>query len=182
MHAVICSDADYESVAFQKFMQSERAAGYSQWIFDLIENRFHKNNEKVFIDGPAWCLCADKHNGHDARYLVVFKDKSLKTLRDLRSTHLGLLEEIQATVLAWLKRRHPQQYCMYFHYMPSVFQLHLHVNSCAQYINRHRAHFLATVMRNLRRESEHYARALILTKMCKTLKKAETHETVKVAI
>lgn len=182
MHAVICSDVEYKSPAFQRFMQSERSAAYSRWIFDLIDNRFHKNNEQVFIDNGAWCLCADKHNGHDARYLVVFKDRSLRTIRDLRHSHLGLLEHIQSTVNAWLKTRHPHRYCMYFHYMPSVFQLHLHVNSCTQYINRHRAHFLTTVMRNIDRESEHYARALILTKMCKTLKKAETHETVKVAI
>lgn len=161
MHAVICSDADYESVAFQKFMHSERAAGYSQWIFDLIENRFHKNNEKVFIDGPAWCLCADKHNGHDTRYLVVFKDKSLRTLRDLRSAHVGLLEEIQATVLAWLKRRHPQQYCMYFHYMPSVFQLHMHV-SMRKSSDSCRAHHVHNIVRNLSQNEAWYRDALIL--------------------
>ena len=153
MHAVICSDVEYQSVPFQRFMENERSAAYSRWIFDLIDNRFNKNNERVFIDNASWCLCADKHNGHDPRYLVIFKDKSLRTIRDLRCTHLALLQHIQSSVAAWLNSRHQQRFCMYFHYMPSVFQLHLHVNSCTQYINRHRAHFLATVMRNIGRFS-----------------------------
>ena len=71
---------------------------------------------------------------------------------------------------------------MFFHYMPSVFQLHLHVTAKAQYINMSRAHFLLRVAKNLQRNSTHYAEALILTSSCRTLRRAETHETVKVPI
>jgi hypothetical protein len=48
---------------------------------------------------------------------VIFKDESLMTIRFL-----------------------------YFHYMTSVFQLHLLVNSNQQHINASRAHFLSSVL------------------------------------
>ncbi len=182
MHAVICSDFDYHSKSFQKFTDDERSSKASSWIFDLIDNKHRQDKERIFINRDAWCLCADKHFGTDSRYLIIFKDKSLKTLRDLRCSHLDLLREISTTVQTWISQHHSQRFFTFFHYMPSVFQLHIHVNSCSQYINRFRAHFVSTVMRNIRRDSEHYAHALILTKFCKTIKRAETHDTVKLAI
>jgi hypothetical protein len=71
---------------------------------------------------------------------------------------------------------------MYFHYMSSVFQLHMHVNSNIQHINWDRAHLLSTVSSNLRKDSEYYAKALILTKMCKTIRSANAHVKLKTKI
>ena len=104
-----------------------------------------------------------------------FKNRNLKTIRDLRESHLVMLQEVYVTVSAWLKSRHKNKYYMYFHYMPSVFQLHLHVNSNTQHINWDRAHLMSTVTANLRQDSQYYAKALILTKMCKTIRSANAH-------
>jgi hypothetical protein len=106
---------------------------------------------------------------------VIFKDEDLMTIRDLREQHLPMLEEIYSTVLRWIESKHRQKYFLYFHYMPSVFQLHLHVNSNQQHINASRAHFLSTVLRNLRQNSEHYKTALILSSWCKTMKHTNLH-------
>jgi|LauGreDrversion4_2_1035121.scaffolds.fasta_scaffold189494_2 hypothetical protein len=182
MQGVICSPEDYYGTAFQSFIRSECAAGSSRWIYDIIDNTFPAKREQVFIHAQEWCLCADHHHGHDARYLVIFKDTRLKTMRDLRATHLPLLLEIYERVNAWLATKHRRRFHMFFHYMPSVFQLHLHVTSKVQYINQARAHYLLRVIRNLERHSEHYAQALILTMSCRTIRRAETHETVQCAI
>lgn len=182
MADVICSPDMYYGAAFQSFVASECRAATSKWIYDIINNTFPAKREQIFIQAPEWCLCADQHQGHDARYLVIFKDTSLKTLRDLRDSHLPLLAEMQERVAAWLATRHKKSFHMFFHYMPSVFQLHLHVTSKFQYINMNRAHFLKRVVKNLQRDSEHYAQALILTSSCRTIRRAETHETVKVPI
>jgi hypothetical protein len=74
--------------------------------------------------------------------------------RDLRDSHLPLLAEVQERVGAWLATKHKKSFHMFFHYMPSVFQLHLHVTSKFQYINMNRAHFLKRVVKNLQRNSE----------------------------
>jgi hypothetical protein len=185
MHSVICSEIEYECESFQSFMDSERSSANSQWIFDLIDKKFKSHKEQVFIDKQEWCCCEDKHHGPDVRYLVVFRDKTLKTIRDLRDKHLAMLGEIFKGVIAWLISRHPNHsnmFNMYFHYMPSVFQLHLHIMLDKQHMNQLRAQTLQTVMRNIRQDSEYYKKALVLTKMCKTLKRAQTHDTVKVAI
>jgi hypothetical protein len=103
----------------------------------------------------------------------------------LREIHLHLLIDIRQTLHEWLRVQYPAKYKMFsvfFHYMPSVFQLHLHVNVKSQYINTQRAHHLSRVNRNIERNSEYYVQTLILTKMCKTLKQSQTHETVKVPI
>ena len=178
MQGVICSPEDYYGTAFQSFIRSECAAGSSRWIYDIIDNTFPAKREQVFIQKAEWCLCADQHQGSDPRYLIIFKDTSLKTIRDLRQSHLRLLAEINAEVRAWLDSRQAKGFKMFFHYMPSVFQLHLHVTAKSQYINMSRAHFLPLVMKNLQRSSEHYAEALILTSACRTIRRAETHETV----
>jgi hypothetical protein len=73
-------------------------------------------------------------------------------------------------------------FSVFFHYMPSVFQLHLHVNMQSEYISTERAHHLSHVIGNIQRNSEYYMQALILTKMCKTLKRSQTHESVRVPI
>ena len=182
MAEVICSPDMYYGAAFQGFVASECRAANSKWIYDIIYNTFCPKREQVFIQSPQFCLCADQHQGSDPRYLVIFKDTSLKTIRDLRASHLPLLLDIQNQVREWLTTKHAKSFQMFFHYMPSVFQLHLHVTAKAQYINMSRAHFLLRVMKNLQRNSTHYAEALILTSSCRTLRRAETHETVKVPI
>ncbi len=182
MADVICSPEVYYGAAFQHFVASECSAGSSRWIYDIINNTFCPKREHVFIQEPAWCLCADQHQGHDARYLVIFKDTSLKTLRDLRASHLPMLNDVLAKVSAWIASHHAKPFHMFFHYMPSVFQLHLHVTSKFQYINMNRAHFFKRVIKNLQRNSDHYAQALMLTASCRTLRRAETHETVKAPI
>lgn len=135
---------------------------------------------------PWPCLTAPasrpRASGNDVRYLVVFKDTTLKTIRDLRPKHLPLLDEIKTRVQAWLCERQKSGFCMYFHYVPSVFQLHLHVrekSSCRQHI---RIQPLQNVMNNMTKTPTYYKDALIMTKFCKTLQKAETHRKIEINI
>lgn len=112
----------------------------------------------------------------------MFKDTTLKTIRDLRPKHLPLLDEIKTRVQAWLCERQKSGFCMYFHYMPSVFQLHLHVrekSSCRKHI---RIQPLQNVMNNMTKTPTYYKDALIMTKFCKTLQKAETHRKIEINI
>jgi hypothetical protein len=174
MEDFICSPHDYYGTAFSKFMNGECESRHHRWIYDIINGC--SRYEQVFLDRVGWCLCLDKHHGIDMRYLVVFKDESLKTIRDLREQHATMLEEIRSTVSQWTKSRHRRSYALYFHYLPSVFQLHLHVNSNAHIVNKRRAHYLQTVIRNVRLDSEYYKKALILTSWCKTMKRATLHD------
>ena len=63
--------------------------------------------ERIYLDKTAFMLCRDIHPGTDTRYLVIFKDTSLKTIRDLTGDHVKLLTEVQATISQFLKQQHP---------------------------------------------------------------------------
>jgi hypothetical protein len=114
-------------------------------------------------------------SGDDQRYLVIFKDTALKTIRDLAQTHVPMLEHVRRAVRAWLAHHDPGDYVMYFHFMPSVFQLHLHVRRSTCCRTHVRIQPIQNVIANLRKTPDHYQNALILTKFCKKLQKAETH-------
>jgi hypothetical protein len=52
--------------------------------------------ETVFHNTPDWLLARDLHRGLDNSYLVVFRDKELYSIRDLRARHVGMLRALLA--------------------------------------------------------------------------------------
>ena len=174
MDMVLCSPEDYYNFHMENYITRVRQEQSHKWIFQIINNDLQYADETIYLDNDAWCLCLDKHNGSDVRYLVIFKDVTLRTIRDLRRRHVQLLRQIQAAVEAWLGDANAR-HSMYFHYMPSVFQLHLHVNTAKAMRNYDRIQPLHTVIRNLEYDDNYYKNALILTRYCKTVKRSETH-------
>ena len=104
------------------------------------------------------------HRGIDNRYLVVFRDQELFCIRDLRARHVPMLRGLLAFLKQWLPAQEPllhRKYHMYFHYMPSVFQMHMHV-SMRKAPDSLRAQDAHHIIRNLARTDTWYRDALIL--------------------
>jgi len=163
---VICTPESYYDVEFQKSVLDNRRQ--NQWIFDLMTSTTSPG-EKVYHTTRDWLLARDLHRGTDNRYLVIFKDLTLHTIRDLRAQHIDVLKDVVAYLNKWLPAQEPAchgKYLMYFHYMPSVFQLHMHV-SMRKSSDTCRAHHVQHVLRNLSRNEAWYKDALIL---CSTSK------------
>lgn len=178
MECVVSCPCEFYSSRMQAFIENECRLPRNQWIYKIIQGDLENTDERVFIDRPEWCLCLDKHSGTDVRYLVVFKDTTLKTIRNLAQHHVQMLEDIRAQVLAWLNLQGKEKYNLYFHYMPSIFQLHMHVREKTFFRRHIRIQPLRNVIENLRKDTNHYSNALILTKHCKTIQKSETHKIV----
>ena len=160
-HTNICSPETYYDAGFQKLLVENRRQ--NQWIFDLMTIP-DCPGETVFHDTPEWLLARDLHRGPDNRYLVVFRDTQLYCIRDLRARHVGMLRGLLAFIREWLREQEPllhAKYHMYFHYMPSVFQLHMHV-SMRKAPDSLRAQDVLHVIRNLRLSDTWYHDALIL--------------------
>jgi len=177
---LICSPHDYYSETNQKCISRLCARDNRQWIYTLIDAGSAAHNEIVVSETAQWLLCLDKHPGEDTRYLVVFRDLGLKTIRDLRGDDAPMLRDVLLRVRAQVLARHPEWAgCMvYFHYFPSVYQLHAHVcedtgapqlraGSC-------RCHHVGHVLRNLLADPQWYAKALILTNRPKHVFRAES--------
>ena len=83
---VICDAEAYHSSKVQKFMLQDRKE--KPWIFNILKTDIP--GETVFLKTTQWILCLDKHHGTDVRYLVIFKDKSLKQTTPALLTNLIL--------------------------------------------------------------------------------------------
>ena len=157
----ICCPEEYYDAAFQKLLLDNRR--HNQWIFDLMTIP-NCPGEKVFHNTPDWLLARDLHRGTDNRYLVVFKDTRLYSIRDLRAEHVAMLRDVLAFLKQWLPAQEPllhSKYHMYFHYLPRVFQLHMHV-SMRKAPDSLRAQDMQHVLRNLAQKNTWYRDALIL--------------------
>jgi hypothetical protein len=163
---VICSPHEYFDRSFQERIALNRANKAQQWIFELIAGRIDAS-ETVYIDRAEWMLVRNNRPATgpaERRYLVVFKDKALHSLRNLDGRHVALLEEVEGAVRAFLRGEHPLRHAefrCYFHYMPSVFQLHMHV-CVAKATDAGRVQPVGLVRRNLAAKSSWYKDGLIL--------------------
>lgn len=158
----ICCPEQFFCDAFRSKIEANRAHANQQWIFDLIRGEFGAN-EFVFVDEPEWILVqGNSHVSQEVRYLVIFKDKALHTIRDLRQQHLAMLRGMWLKVSRFVRARHAHHaaFRYYFHYMPSVFQLHLHV-CCNGTADVNRTQPLSCVMRNIEARDTWYRDALI---------------------
>jgi hypothetical protein len=158
---VICAPEAYYGPEFQTLLRENRRQ--NQWIFNLIADQ-HCPGETVYHSGSEWLLARDLHRGTDNRYLVIFKDEALHSIRDLRAKHIDVLREVVAFIRRWLRVHEPEhhsKYHMYFHYMPSVFQLHMHV-SMRKAPESYRAQHVHHILRNLGQHDAWYRDALIL--------------------
>jgi diadenosine tetraphosphate (Ap4A) HIT family hydrolase len=135
--------------------------GYNcEWIYAIIDGQ---SNTELLIDEKDWCLCENKDKGSD-RYLVIFKDTTLKTIRNLTATHWSLLQQVRSRVEQWLREKYgANKFLLFFHYMPSVFQLHLHVAAEVPIYETPRIHLLTQVVENIVKDSNHYTHAVIQT-------------------
>lgn len=133
-----------------------------KWIFDLISGLYDDEDEIVYIENEDWILSEDIHTGQDIRYLVVFKDTSLHTIRNLTSDHIPMLMQVQRQCKMFINKHHDTTgWKLHFNYMPSTLQLHLHLSKPTSY-NTPRAQPLSCVIRNLRLDSNYYRDSLII--------------------
>ena len=178
----LCSPEDYSKM--RVFIATECKDVANRWIYQIINKDWNAVDEQVCLDHEQWVMVKNKQHSQDERFLVIFKDTSLKTIRELRCKHVPLLQHVGATVTQYMQENGFETFAMYFHYLPSVFQLHLHVNtqSGSEGKPNDRIQPLQAVVRNLKFDSEHYAQALILTKNCKTRHRAEILEKRRLAI
>ena len=178
----ICTPEYYKSQTVQDLIAKQCKSAEQQWIYELI-NKSHgvpsTSSEEILLNNKDWILCNNKKTANDTthcaknelfeqkhRYLVIFKDRELHTIRDLTSKHIDMLLGMRASVYAFLRQKHgkrAKEYCIFFHYMPSVFQLHAHVNvKQIQHVSVRRQP-LGVVLHNLLQNSAHYRDAMILT-------------------
>lgn len=107
----------------------------------------------------------DGRNIENLYILVITHKRDIKSLRDLNNSHLPLLRNIRTRAAEAIELRYgilSTQLRMYFHYQPSFYHLHIHINPIrndAPGIWCEKSHMLDTVINNLELLSDYYQRA-----------------------
>lgn len=155
--------------AMQDYILAQTRSSKKQWIYEIIQGR-REVEEKIF-ENEHIILTPDieSNTAETVNWLAVFKDTRLHTIRDLEASHLPMLCQVKDRCVAAMAastgfRRH--EIMCYFHYLPSVFQLHLHV--CAPYgqyttPDIYKVHPIDNVISNLRIDPHFYQKATIST-------------------
>ena len=119
----------------------------------------NSNNTNKFIicKSTKWT----DNNKNNLILLVWTMDKSLLCLRSLTSKHLKLLKYIKKTIIYICKKKYKlleNDINIFFHYLPSVYQLHIHVHNKKINIGFYpgKAHLLDQVILNISKYSKYY--------------------------
>lgn len=124
-----------------------------------------KDPETGFILLPD--LKWDGRNVENLYLLGIVHKHDLKSLRDLNGSHLDLLRNLRQSAKDAISKRYalnPNQLRMYFHYQPSFYHLHVHINPVrndAPGIWCEKSHMLDTVINNLELLPDYYQRATL---------------------
>jgi len=171
---VVCSDLSKLDEFCKKIIQetyskyqefiSKRDFKKEQWVYNILD-RYAEQDKIIYSDERIIIVPNYTWNMSDPKqmHLLVFPtDKSLHSLRDLVSSHIGLLEHIKETTLHIIKASYGFDSTiikMYIHYAPTTYHLHVHfvlvsnteTNSSVEY-----SHGLSTVITNLKIKSDYY--------------------------
>jgi m7GpppX diphosphatase len=136
-----------------------------KWIYNIIdhksesENIIFENDNLIFIPDYKWDI-----NIKNLHVLGVFKNKNLNSIRDLNKDHIKILEECVVDGKKIIKEKYDiDNLIIYFHYRPSVWQLHIHfMNIDTDNKNSFvlpRAHLVSNVIQNLKYDTNYYKNA-----------------------
>ena len=153
----------YLSPSMQSFIEQQVARPNKQWIYEVLDGSRERDRVVHRDPGNRFVLlpCPDDGRGVSKGYIAIVADRALRSLRDLRAEHVGLLEDVRDECAKHLPASYT--HCS-LHYHPSVYQLHVHFRDAqlVRWPTEPRVFMLDTVLANLRADSEHYANATLV--------------------
>jgi len=153
----------HKSDMMQEFIRGEIIR--KQWIYKIIAGE--KEQENVLYRCDEFVILPDTDVTMDPatlNWLVVCTDKTLTSMRCLRGEHIPMLQAMKEQIADCIPGTFGTP-MVYFHYPPSVWQLHLHIaapcnvlqtTSCMQ-----RVCFLEDVICNLTIDPDYYCKATL---------------------
>ena len=153
----------HQSQVMQEFIQGEIQR--KQWIYKIIAGE--KEHENVLFRNDDFVILPNTDVNVDPgvlNWLVVFTHKALTSMRSLRGEHIPMLVAVKEQ----LARCIPLPFetpMIYFHYPPSVWQLHLHVTAPCDVLrtpnSMQKVCFLEDVICNLTIDPNYYSKATL---------------------
>ena len=163
----------YETFDMYKKLVEPTIKKYDRkWVLNILsgieehDKIVYQNDNFILLPDTSWkndLNNLDDPNNIEELYLVlIVKRKDIYSIRDLTAEHIPLLEDM-LRVTEQIEKIYKIPACMlrtYFHYKPSTWHLHLHINninSPKNYCyNIERCHTLANVINNIKCDGNYY--------------------------
>jgi m7GpppX diphosphatase len=172
----------HASAETRAFIEQEVERPSKQWVGEVVQSS--RESESVRLRTEDFVLLPDincnrrvckqapragrarmlEDGGQVKRFnwLAIVTDPSIRSIRDLRGEHLGMLEELQRQCIAAIQREYEveaEDVMVFANYPPSVYRLHFHL--CAPFFkpsayDAFRMHPLSAIINNLRIHPEYY--------------------------
>ncbi|XP_054453942.1 m7GpppX diphosphatase [Anoplopoma fimbria] len=156
---------DYQSIT-SPYIQKQSFS--VQWVYNILEKKAEA--ERIVYEDPdpeaGFVLLPDfkwdQKQVDDLYLIAIVHQRDIRSLRDLTSEHLPLLQNIfQKGKEAILQRYNlpASKLRVYLHYQPSYYHLHVHFTKLgyeAPGCGVERAHLLADVIQNLQSDPQYY--------------------------
>jgi len=135
-----------------------------EWIYNIIDHKAEQ--ESIIFEDDNIIIIPDYKWNHDIRglhILGIYKDKSLRSIRDLDNSHYKMLQESIQTGCKIISNHYNfkiDNLLTFFHYHPSTWQLHVHFMNMNDKKTRSnvlpRSHLASTVIQNLESMPDYY--------------------------
>jgi len=128
-----------------------------------------KTNEKIIYQCSEFVMVRDitwtNENLKEMHYLIIFTDPNLYSIRDLNQKHVKLLLDIVQIGKQKISELHNINLIdleIYFHYHPSIWQLHMHFASNTIVDIYHKKFIVNHVIDNLINDNNYYKKDITL--------------------
>ncbi len=150
-------------LAMSDFVEQE--INRKSWIYKVIAG--DKEQDQVIFKCDQFLVLPDTEAINEPgmlNWMVIFTDTALTSMRSLREQHLELLDSVKDKVSCLMPPEFEQP-MIYFHYPPSVWQLHLHVVAPCDILrtsnSMQKICYLEDVMSNRKIDHDYYAKATL---------------------
>lgn len=156
---------DYQSITLPYIQKQSFSI---QWVYNILEKKAEA--DRILYEDPdpqvGFLLLPDfkwdQKQVDDLYLLAIVHQRNIKSLRDLKSEHLPLLQNVFQKGKEEILQRYKlpsSQLRVYLHYQPSYYHLHVHFTKLgyeAPGCGVERAHLLADVIQNLQSDPRYY--------------------------
>jgi m7GpppX diphosphatase len=135
-----------------------------EWIYNIIDHKAEQ--ESIIFEDDNIIIIPDykwDKNIRGLHILGIYKDKSLRSIRDLDNSHCKMLQESIKTGCEIISKYYNfkiDNILTFFHYHPSTWQLHVHFMNMYDKKTRSnilpRSHLASTVIQNIELIPDYY--------------------------
>lgn len=142
-----------------------------EWVYNILEGK--EEVDRVVLNDPdpetGFILLPDikwdQKTQNDLYLQAICHKRDIRSLRDLTTDHLPLLENMLSKGCQSIKEKYgldQDQLRVYVHYQPSYYHFHVHFTALSYQVPgayAERAHLLSTVIQNIRLVPDYYQRS-----------------------